>query len=641
MSNLDLSLYRSIEALADNDIPNPILRIDFFLHAVITGEECNIEPVTKTEEYLYVLATGDESRLGLYGDSISLLEEYLEALRTGDTSNLREPRTREEIILYQAITGEDLGVEPVSRIETYLSMLQNAGGLDYILSTSTSASVIPLTNSINGKARVEEMCGDTLVNCAIYNKELSSSSWIYSNNKYYTDSSGLNYLEFSVSLKPNTPYTVFFDFDKGSTSTQDYGVRVGFRFGEEPYNVFDYISIVGSNKFTLVPSKYCNRLTIHKLDYNNRFYVGLSNIILLEGDWTNREIPSEYFEGMKSCGQDDENGHKIEILSQSKNLFNESEHLYQCSISVDSFNWGHSNGGNRRSVKIPCKPNTTYTFSKTGGDRMVICSHDKDFDGTSTDVYMKYCYYNSQRSKHIETYTFTTHSDSKVLCIYISLDSLATNIQLEESSSKTNYVVYESNKKEIQLPQPLRGLPNGVQDRIVYLDESTTPIAPEGKGLYLEKNVGEIRVLGKDIPYSSHIDNTKVLRYILSNFPSDIALTEDDTVVFVNCNLLPPSTARAILGSNTVGISSRRNSNRGLCVAFDKTKISSREMAQSFLDNNNFLVQYPLDKPTLAKISDVNFECYENATVYVDSGAVAPTKTVIRYPYKQPALFSL
>ena len=165
MSNLDLSLYRSIEALADNDIPNPILRIDFFLHAVITGEECNIEPVTKTEEYLYALATGDESRLGLYGDSISLLEEYLEALRTGDTSNLREPRTREEIILYQAITGEDLGVEPVSRIETYLSMLQNAGGLDYILSTSTNASVIPLTNSINGRARVQEMCGNTLVNC--------------------------------------------------------------------------------------------------------------------------------------------------------------------------------------------------------------------------------------------------------------------------------------------------------------------------------------------------------------------------------------------------------------------------------------------------------------------------------------------
>ena len=162
MSNLDLSLYRSIEALADNNIPNPILRIDFFLHAVITGEECNIEPVTKTEEYLYALATGDESRLGLYGDSISLLEEYLEALRTGDMDNLREPRTREEIILYQAITGEDLGVEPVSRIETYLSMLQNAGGLDYILSTSTNASVIPLTNSISGRARVQVMSGNTV-----------------------------------------------------------------------------------------------------------------------------------------------------------------------------------------------------------------------------------------------------------------------------------------------------------------------------------------------------------------------------------------------------------------------------------------------------------------------------------------------
>ena len=44
-----------------------------------------------------------------------------------------------------------------------------------------------------------------------------------------------------------------------------------------------------------------------------------ASAILIEGDYTNKPIP-QYFEGMKSVGQDDVNGHKIEILSRNKNL---------------------------------------------------------------------------------------------------------------------------------------------------------------------------------------------------------------------------------------------------------------------------------------------------------------------------------
>ena len=44
------------------------------------------------------------------------------------------------------------------------------------------------------------------------------------------------------------------------------------------------------------------------------------NFLVLEGDWTNKPIP-QYFEGMKSVGQDDVNGHKIEILSKNRNEY--------------------------------------------------------------------------------------------------------------------------------------------------------------------------------------------------------------------------------------------------------------------------------------------------------------------------------
>ena len=42
----------------------------------------------------------------------------------------------------------------------------------------------------------------------------------------------------------------------------------------------------------------------------------IKDIMLLKGDWGGRETPS-YFKGIKSVGQDDENGHNIEILAQN------------------------------------------------------------------------------------------------------------------------------------------------------------------------------------------------------------------------------------------------------------------------------------------------------------------------------------
>lgn len=623
MSNLDLSLYRSIEALADNDIPNPILRIDFFLHAVITGEECNLEPVTKTEEYLYALATGDESRLEFYGDSITLLEEYLEALRTGDMDNLREPRTREEIILYQAITGEDLGVEPVSRIETYLSMLQNAGGLDYILSTSTNASVIPLTNSINGRVRVQEMCGDTLVN-------------LWDDVSTFTILANFANHNFAIKcIKPNTTYTLILKCDKnisGAVNIKDINSNYS--------NLTSIGSVDNLNKPIVFNTNSSG-------DFSNpcfRLYCDVDNVkvfsaFLLEGDWTNREIPSEYFEGMKSCGETKDNTIDIRVSNgvnvsqriiqlpqplrglpngvQDRIVYLEGKNL----LNIDDYVLGTGTGESGNGMSFDLVWNSANNRIRPGTPIKVIPLQEYSFNISSAFSYA----------------VVEFNADKKQL-----KDSgwLSSNVKLYRTSKDCHYlgIVIRKVNNSVFSKEEVIGL---AQLEIGSTSTSYEPYAPEGEGLYLEKNVGEKRVLGKDIPSSAYVDNAKILYYVLSDFPSDIAPTEDDTVIFVNCNLLPSYPARVITEKNTVGVSSRRGSNRGICIVFDKTKISSREMTQSFLDNNNFLVQYPLNKPTLTKISDVNLVCYENATVYVDSGAVAPTKTVIRYPYKQPALFSL
>ena len=50
----------------------------------------------------------------------------------------------------------------------------------------------------------------------------------------------------------------------------------------------------------------------------NEFSFNMNNCMVLEGDWSNKEIP-EYFEGIKSAGED---AGSIKIKSQNKNLFN-------------------------------------------------------------------------------------------------------------------------------------------------------------------------------------------------------------------------------------------------------------------------------------------------------------------------------
>lgn len=701
MSNLDLSLYRSIEALADNDIPNPILRIDFFLHAVITGEECNIEPVTKTEEYLYALATGDESRLGLYGDSISLLEEYLEALRTGDMDNLREPRTREEIILYQAITGEDLGVEPVSRIETYLSMLQNAGGLDYILSTSTSASVIPLTNSINGKARVQEMCGDTVKTrldvpitdglvCWLNGFDVTTTNWVDRINGY--DFIGYGIVDSDISsegvtlntnkyfkydgqiIDTNQGHTVivisdvishissadcdlFFGsnyssgtmlidarnnirYENGATSSYSSVPSLGSGHRQVAYlhtndNRIKCVSIkdnslVESNYRTLTNTRtsmspvyvgselgtknYCNKLVKH--------------IFIYDRELTTEEIrviDNYYYSGYKlqSCGQDDENGHKIEILSKNGN-FIELDNMV--SGSFDEYGISHwetsSEIKTEYFIKVPEGCNRVY-FDRIIGVNNRIWEYDENKNSLG-------------RSKSTEGADTPIHLSSNVK--YIRCRFLTSDISTKIILFFNDKVEPQSNKKEIQLSQPLRGLPNGVRDRIVYLNENTTPIAPEGKGLYLEKNIDEVYFNGSNDEQWSNIANTNGDVYYLS-----VKLD----------GLNPNKNVCSVISDKFVGYQGSGYrydmemvyawGNNLLYVHIFKNKLSNQSTSafREYLRNNPFTVIYHNINPTYTKISDVDFECYENATVYVDSGAVAPIKTVIRYPYKQPALFSL
>ena len=73
----------------------------------------------------------------------------------------------------------------------------------------------------------------------------------------------------------------------------------------------------------------------------------VNNIMLLEGDFSDYDIP--YFEGMKSVGQDDVSGHKIEVLSSvgKENLIKDSDVYIERFNTAKTFDSSYQNLINR------------------------------------------------------------------------------------------------------------------------------------------------------------------------------------------------------------------------------------------------------------------------------------------------------
>jgi len=154
-------------------VPEPKIRLEFFLHAIVTGETCELKPKTVDEEYLYAIASGDTSRMSeIYPRT--LVEIYYDAILNNSVEDLPTPRTRWEEFLRSAVTKEPCELEPESSLEIYLSQISSNGGFDYIVSTSTNSTIISLPNSINGIIKSIEMDGNTLVNyCTNGSEELT------------------------------------------------------------------------------------------------------------------------------------------------------------------------------------------------------------------------------------------------------------------------------------------------------------------------------------------------------------------------------------------------------------------------------------------------------------------------------------
>lgn len=516
--------------------------------------------------------------------------------------------------------------------------------------------------NINKKDDVEnsftdvKLSGNSLVNLSATKQLLNRTS------THYDDV----YLCETSRLKANTSYRLEYDFECNIDFTFSkcylgYSIsKTGMRI--ESSIKFDAKKGKNILNFTLTQSELDNAINNNFQYFMVRVFIdsdkkektySTKNVMLLEGDYTNKSIP-QYFEGLKSIGEKEDGNHEISILSRGKNLF-DTNLLYGAEIlskDLSSFifqGWA-SHSISNSDVKKLFKPNTTYTIKakakiikKVG----TVPVFGYDVGGMFYHVEMTPNYFGRFRSKTmynlgdeaiLET-TFTTPNclDKYELRLYSNRyadENVAqydivefSEIQLEESTTSSEFESYKSDKKEISLNEPLRGLPNGIKDTIEKVN---------GEWKIIRRCVKAV-LNGSEWGWAKHTDlsGTDALFFYINTKTSislpEGATTSNNNITNIQCDYFScyPMLDRVYNKNNNIeGIYYSDSSSPLIQIHINKSRLTSEDTTglTQWLSQNPVTVIYELENYIIEDIDPITLQCWKNGTISL-ADEVIPAET--------------
>lgn len=566
-----------------------------------------------------------------------------------------------------------------------ISILSNELDNDYLTKTE-EGSVISLEHSKEGMVYLDELQGNTLVNyCTDGSKEMTLNGDIDVEGVSVTTTEGVdnglvdvicegntlvnlfNYNNLSHNVnthvnriitlphggvcdcifptKTNVIYTVMLDITDLPT---DIGLRVGLTDSNQWYPSVD-INKSGFHKIKLEnKGQAIDRLRIHELGLvaGDGKAIRVKDIMILEGDWTNKEVPP-YFEGMKSVGQDDKNEHKIEILSSvgKPNLIKNSGFLNGISnysfhnsskgeiIDDTSSQSGKilkmttgSNGG----VSGPFQSNIVnyiedkkYTLSgwckgEPGTTLGIYIERHKSIDVTFTnDDWVRFVVTSEQNPTNWNrTITFYSSNVSKVFYL--------KDIKIEESDNDTPYIPHISeknynsfngiNKKEILMNEPLRGFVDGKKDRFIKI----------GGKWYIERNCQL-----KSSSQFTWLESGRQFENHYCVYVNSLGCKKDSKYLSTSYPYIADAYANRLDASYI-----SNNSNTGydlITLTIPKSKLTTVDIngAREYLNNNPFDFMVELATPTYEEITDAELITYLDTT-HISNNSIIPCNMKIK-----------
>lgn len=531
-----------------------------------------------------------------------------------------------------------------------ISMLMNELDNDYLTKTE-EGSVISLDHSKEGMVYIDSLEGNTLVNyCTDGSKEMTLNGDIDASGTFVTTTEGVENGLVDVVCEGNTLVNLYKNSTKILSSTVIFsnGEQINYSLFK-PNTTYTFIAsdttnktmyyslcdISGDNKFFDSYSKISSFVTPADLQINiDRKIFAYSNsenvytndditkikYIILEGDYTNKPIP-QYFEGMKSVGQDDVGGHKVELVSRNKNYFNISKvinnsqvevignkiklNAYACALGFSCGDLGLIPGRTYKTSNVMEVISGNIVEGVTGQLRFMDRKNQNKWIMSSTFVA-------PIDISDYSVYLYGTNGTGETVCNF-------TNIQIEEvpntQSTNTTYAQHAQNSISIPLSEPLRGLPNGTKDRFVKKD---------GKW-YVERNCGEYIFTGLE-PWSISDSSDVSKRFVLNGeFVPNLKLHSDNnTIAPIICNkyavypVIPTltSTDTTGIGLTNIGFSIRE-------------AYTSLDAFKSYLTQSSIKVVYQLATPTYEPIENVELITYLETT-HISNNSLIPCNMVVK-----------
>lgn len=342
---------------------------------------------------------------------------------------------------------------------------------------------------------------------------------------------------FATKLKSDTEYTVYFEAKTNMDNVNTISIRNG-DWTSPITNGDKFILYNGINKWKFRTSKDIeisptdNQVVYLSLSKSNTIsgkYIDVSNIMILEGDYIDEDI--EYFEGMKSVGEKEDGSSSISMISipGNENLIVGSD--FTVTATKDQ-------GAEIKSLKLSPDVDLQSLIGKT-----LTLSFDVHTLGEGKNN-PKYPLFNNEKNSRFGIHCAINWSDSRginsnvTLYPLVAVDNMNVNHKrvsvtqtitppsgydtingfgfsfqtfrlpadnndetwylarpkLEYGNQATTWIPnynedgYKDYIKSIELSEPLRGLPNGVSDKIIKKNGSW----------YIERNCAEIILNGSE-----------------------------------------------------------------------------------------------------------------------------------------------
>lgn len=580
------------------NLPTPMSRIEEFANALITGEVPNIEPQSRAEQFFL-------------------------AILDGNVSDLPQPQSRSEVLLDKLARGEfDLSdVEPIqSSYELLLAYLIKNGGIgniDYVL-YEFSEAMKTMYNTVEKPFKSLELNGNTLVNCILEdteNDDYTSFDKDYSGTSFTINGTSEGAIKSAI-LMGQTLVNLVNDVtsnEVGNYNNSPCKINVIRNLQNETLTIiFNVISLEipdGADGILRIGGGWSGQircqptLGVNKVLYNynqtSNSWLGvfsnseaynlgqritISDVMVLEGDYTNIDIP--YFEGMQSV--------KMPALTTTgKNLFDMNRPYdaitdSQATVVQDTNQITVSSAESGIYVNANFILDKDFFAGKTVTGSCLYESDEKDI-GTVQIVYQDgNGEHHYQWIRTPRTFTFPNNFIGDVM-LSVSANNTGTpqsntvtvkNIQLELGSTPTPYEPYKSNILTVNEDITLRGI-GEVQDELNLLT-----------GEVVER-IGEIVLDGSE-EWKTDINGAGVRRYFLEGVGGDLS----DSISNSSSLLCDKFKASSDIWTETNDGTQIVKSNG---IYFIDSSVDSLDMFVNKLKTTNIKVQYSLiEKPIKA-----------------------------------------